>query len=151
MSDKHLSGEEKRRLLKEQFKKDLMQRKEFLGKVKGLRQTQRINAALSNMTPEDDTDEWIQKLNEESAFAEAKADLAMDDTLSAGTEDGQPSQETEAEMEKILAVSLVEEMKAQMLEESKIGRSEEYVGDEQIESETEPPKPGRKTLGDIER
>ena len=66
MDDKNLSGEEKRRKLKEQFKQDLIQRKAFLDKVNRLRGQSRITQALNNMQPNDDTDSWIEKLNTET-------------------------------------------------------------------------------------
>ena len=59
-------------------KKELLLKRGFLDKVKSLRQTQNIHQALSNMEVEDDTDEWIQRLNQETAFTEAKAELATE-------------------------------------------------------------------------
>lgn len=143
-------------MLKEQFKQDLKLRKEFLNKVQGLRQTQRINKALSDLNPEDDTDDWIQKLNEESAFAEAKADLAMDDTLSKHMdipiEGPATPRHSEEEMQKIMAESLVEQMKAQMREEAKLSHSEEYLPDDTTPEEdaSKSKGTGRKTLGDFD-
>ena len=78
MSDKHLSGEEKRARMKEQFKKELRERKEFAEKVKKLRRLQNINNALDGMKMEDDSQDWIDKLNQETAFNEAKTEMALE-------------------------------------------------------------------------
>lgn len=127
MSDEHLSGEEKRAKMKEEFKKELRARKEFQDKVKHLRQTQRINEALSNMSVEDDTDEWVNKLNEETAFMEAKSELAMDTagTINVpiegpdGDVDAQVADTTasDEELRKLAAEELVRQMKAEMAAE----------------------------------
>ena len=59
-----MTGEEKRRLLKEKYKEDLKKRKEFLESAKRLRHTQKLNEAITDLTSSlnDDTDEWIEKL-----------------------------------------------------------------------------------------
>ncbi|MDX1906665.1 MAG: hypothetical protein SF053_06485 [Bacteroidia bacterium] len=113
-----MTGEEKRRLLKEQmkaeYKQDLVQRKEFLEKVKQLRETQKLNNALTDMVAglEDDSDAWIGKLNEASALAEAKVDMALDSALS--TYDKLEALAKQAELEKLSAAQLVEQMKREM-------------------------------------
>lgn len=152
MSDKHLSGEEKRRLLKEQYKKDLMMRKDFLRKAKSLRQMQNINRALEGMTPQDDTDDWINKLNEESAFTEAKLEMAADTA-----KERQEMQQTEEEMQDIIAKNLVEQMKREMMEEAGIKSTEldhTDITPEEVSSEeggeVEESGPPRRTFGDRE-
>jgi 1,4-alpha-glucan branching enzyme len=131
MSEKGLSGEEKRQKMKEEFKKELRERKEFLEKVKRLRQTQRINKALSDMSVEDDTDDWINKLNQETAFMDAKNELVMDsgkvvNVPIEGLDDDvspEPAVEpepiaSEEELRKIAAEELVRKMKEEMAAES---------------------------------
>ena len=137
MSDKNLSGEEKRKLLKEQYKKELRERKEFVSKVKNLRQMQRINKALAEMTAEDDTDEWIRKLNEETAFTEAKMEIALDTTL-----EDHKEQELEEELKEIVAESMVEELKDGLKEEPKTNVQKEIPKEEEDEGP-------EKTLGDF--
>ncbi|MEL7342205.1 MAG: hypothetical protein AAGM67_17110, partial [Bacteroidota bacterium] len=70
-----MTGEEKRRQLKEQYKKDLLARREFLEKAKQLRKSQKMNQTISEITSSldmSDTDAWIELLNRESAITEAK-------------------------------------------------------------------------------
>jgi ribosomal protein L25 (general stress protein Ctc) len=133
MSENRPSGEEQRKKMKEEFKKDLLARKEFLEKVRRLRQTQRINDALNNMSVDDDTDEWINKLNEETAFMDAKTELATEGrnaVINVPIEgpDGEintspvvPAEidlgPSEAELQKIAAEEMVRQMKAEMAEE----------------------------------
>lgn len=133
MSENRPSGEEQRRKMKEEFKKDLRARKEFQEKVRRLRQTQRINEALNNMSVEDDTDEWINKLNGETAFMDAKTELAMEGKKSVINvpiegPDGELSMApevpeeidlgpSEAEMQKIAAEEMVRQMKEEMAAE----------------------------------
>lgn len=120
MSDKELSGEEKRRQMKEDFKKELQQRKEFMNKVKGLRRMQSINKALDDMTPEDDTQDWIDRLNTETAFSEAKTEMALDSAHAAAekSEEEARFQMSEAEMQKLAAEEMVRKMKAEMAAEA---------------------------------
>lgn len=84
--DRNLSGEEKRALLKEEYKKELKLRREFLDKVEQKRKTAGAEKALadvlglteSNPLLGDDTDQWIAKLNQGSAMAEAKIDMILE-------------------------------------------------------------------------
>jgi hypothetical protein len=87
MSDnRNLSGEEKRALLKEEYKKELKLRREFLDKVEQKRKTAGAEKALadvlglteSNPLLGEDTDHWIGKLNQGSATAEAKIDMILE-------------------------------------------------------------------------
>ena len=48
--DRRLTGEEKRARMKEQFKKELRQRKEFLDATKRLRQSKRLNDAVQGVS-----------------------------------------------------------------------------------------------------
>jgi hypothetical protein len=110
--DKNLSGEEKRRLLKEEYKRELLARKEFLGKVKNLKQSQKIQKALSEMQPQDDTDEWTDRLNQETALSEARLDVALD---SATTQKEKIQRiEDEVEIQKLAAKDLVFQMKKEL-------------------------------------
>ncbi len=128
MSDKHLSGEEKRRKMKEQFKKELKERKEFINKVKGLRRMQSINKALEGMKMEDDSEQWIDQLNRDTAFQEAKTEMALE-AANASTSDSATATEdfekelamSEAEMQKLTAEQMVARMKAEMAAEAEGG------------------------------
>lgn len=144
MDDRHLSGEEKRRRMKEEFKKDLQLRQEFLEKVKGLRHSQRINRALEDMNQQDDTQDWIDKLNGETAFMEAKTEIALEAEKSLG--DSADFLKHEAELQKAVAESMVEKMKQDLMEEAKMDSVHEY----QKEDGTGPDEDGpKKTLGDF--
>ncbi|MEM6272407.1 MAG: hypothetical protein AAF998_23550 [Bacteroidota bacterium] len=127
MSEKRPSGEEQRRKMKEEFKKELRARKEFAEKVQRLRQTKRIADALNDMSVDDDTDEWINKLNEETAFMDAKTELAMDSARVVNVpiegSDGipQPAPDlaaSEEELRKIAAEEMVRKMKEEMAAEA---------------------------------
>lgn len=123
--DKHLSGEEKRRRMKEQFKKELQARKEFSDKVKNLRRQQRITEALEGMTMDDDSDQWIERLNQETAFAEAKTEMALEVAGSRVSIEEETTEEklamSDAEMQKIAAEEMVAKMKAEMAAEAEAG------------------------------
>lgn len=112
---KRLTGEEQRALMKEQYKADLRARKEFLQKVDELKRQQPVLKALESMNVEDDTDEWIQKLNEKSAISEAKMEMALD---SGGYNTPAAEEVTiamsDAEIKKLQAAELVAKMKAEM-------------------------------------
>lgn len=107
--DKNLSGEEKRRLMKEQFKQELKGRKDFIQKVENLRKLQNINKALDNMNYQDDSDEWIGKLNQESAFTEAKMEIALESASSV-----QEGVANEKDIEKFVAEELVKQLKREI-------------------------------------
>lgn len=114
-----MTGEEKRRLLKEQmkaeYKKDLQKRKEFLEGAKRMRNSQKINEAVSDLMKgfeQDDSEEWIEKLNQGSALSEAKMDLMLDDASSTAQELDKLAKEAEAE--KFSADQLLKEMKKEM-------------------------------------
>lgn len=111
-----MTGEEKRQQLKEQFKQDLLLRKQFLDKAKELRQSQTMSKAITDLTSAlnmDETDAWIELLNRESALAEAKLEMSFDLAEEAGPNLLQ-QQAMEAEQQKLSAAMLVEQMKRQM-------------------------------------
>ncbi|MEL6732888.1 MAG: hypothetical protein AAFP83_17285, partial [Bacteroidota bacterium] len=65
-----MTGEEKRNKMKEEYKEELKKRKEFLDQAKKLRSSRKINDAIQQITGainNDDSDEWIDKLNMDSA------------------------------------------------------------------------------------
>ncbi|MDX2284118.1 MAG: hypothetical protein NW241_08140 [Bacteroidia bacterium] len=113
-----MSGEEERRRMKEQmkaiYKDDLQKRKEFLEQVKQMRQTQKLNQALTEMTSglQDDSEEWIVKLNEASSIQEAKIDMALDQALDSYNKLEHLAKQ--AELEKLSAQQLVLQMKREM-------------------------------------
>jgi hypothetical protein len=80
-NDRFLSGEEKRAKLKEEYKNELLLKKQFLDKVKSRRHIDNINNALEKMLKMagDDIDLGIEKLNAESALTAAKLDLALEE------------------------------------------------------------------------
>ncbi|RMG30962.1 MAG: hypothetical protein D6730_01860 [Bacteroidetes bacterium] len=159
-----MTGEEKRRLLKEKYKEELKQRKEFLKKVEALKRSHKLNEAIQNITSglNDDTDDWISKLDEETALSEAKMEMALSEA--------QRQQELldqlakEAEMQKIQAKNLVEEMKKSMglasedtPTEHKATEGQDKPANEEQQEESssdetpgadDPPSP-KKTLGDF--
>jgi hypothetical protein len=109
-----MTGEEQRRQLKEQYKQDLRKRKEFLEKTKQLRQMRIINKSVGDMIEgmKDDSQDWIDKLNEGTALSEAKLDIALDQ---ATTEELQiENLAKEIEMEKMNAQLMVEQMKREL-------------------------------------
>ena len=158
-----MTGEEKRKLLKEQYKRDLQLRKEFLDKAKAMRPTSRINKSLNEMMEafNDDSDEWIGKLDEDSALTEAKFEMALD--AAADAEKELTTLAHEAELEKLRARKLVEQMKRDMgllVDEPTIeieieGSEDEIKSEVEAAKDDEPvdlpppkPKPG-KTMGDF--
>lgn len=123
MAEKRPTGEEMRQKMKEQYKQDLRKRKEFLDSVKEYKRTKTLSDAvvdISNAATQDDTDVWIEKVNEKSAITEAKMEMALDSSVD--VEIVPPKQEvsaaTEAEMRKIQAAELVRQMKAEMESEA---------------------------------
>lgn len=113
-----MTGEERRRRLKEQmkeaYKRDLRQRKEILEQAKHLRTTRKLNDAVTGITSSlhDDTDDWIEKLNQESALTEARMEIALD--AEGQTADELEKLAREAEAEKFSAEQMVQQMKRDM-------------------------------------
>lgn len=172
--DKHLSGEEKRRRMKEQFKKELAERKEFANKVKNLRRLQNINNALDGMKMEDDSQDWIDRLDQETAMNEAKTEMALESAAQAAKDAEAEAemeaimQKSEAEMKKLAAEEMVRKMKEEMAREAdlhttgggsepvskgggllnvEIGVDGEAVSKEAAERNLE--KPARKMMADL--
>ena len=160
-----MTGEEKRQALKEQYKKDLRLRKEFLEKTKKLKQMRNVNQAMGSMIEgmKDDSDEWIEKLNQGTALSEAKLDIALDQA--ATEEESLNSLAKEIEMEKMNAQLMVEQMKREMGLIPTIEVEADEEEDDEVEVDTtetkskkksskekpaeeEPPVPG-KTMGDF--
>lgn len=79
-----LSGAELREQLKEQYKRELLARKQWLEQAKEASKTAKLAGALdkvqqlANLADTDDTDEWVRRLNEVSALSEAKLELSLD-------------------------------------------------------------------------
>jgi len=156
-----MTGEEKRRQLKEQYKRDLKMRKEFLEKAKSLRSQQNINKALGEMLDglNDDSEDWINQINQETALTEAKFEMAMDEAAAA--EEQIKNIANEAEMKRIQAESLVQQMKREMglLEEeetttevevsNEVEASTEATAGDAEDQEPPAPQPPRKTMGDF--
>lgn len=149
-----MTPEEKNRLerekLKEAYKAELKKRKEFLNNTKQLQTSRKLNDAISKITDalNDDTDVWIDKLNQESAVGEAKMDMFMDSASNATQEIEKLA--NEAELAKSSAQNLVDQMKKEMgmfdidMEEDK--KKLEEILDEDKKKDTPPPK---KSMGDI--
>ena len=149
-----MTGEEKRRRLKEQYKKDLLARREFLEKAKQLRKSQKMNQTISEITSSldmSDTDAWIELLNRESAITEAKMELSLDLAAEAG-EDLLTAQVSEAEQQKLSAELLVLQMKKEMgliEEEPKPDAEETPAVQESDASDEHTPEPPKRKLGDF--
>ncbi len=154
-----MTGEEKRKQLKEQYKKDLKLRKEYIEKAKKLQKLKNVNKALNDMQrqTEDDSDDLIAQLNQETALTEAKLEIALDEA-----QEQQKQLELlakEAELAKLNALNLVEEMKKSMgIEPSKTdssstekkattSTSEEKQNPEE-EKEEKDDDSSKKTMGD---
>ena len=113
-----MTGEEKRQKLKEQYKKELLERRAFIEKAKALRKMQRINKALTDMESamHDDSDQWIDILNQETALSEAKMEMMMEDAaLEVSEEENKLNEiQMQAEMAKKSAEDLVRQMKIEL-------------------------------------
>ncbi len=157
------TGEEIRQKMKEEYKKDLRARKEFRGKVEELRKQQKLTKAIVEITEagNDDSDVWIDQLNQETALNEAKTEMAID-SVEIAAEEAKKEEAfamSEAEMEKIKAAEMVAQMKAQMAGESDVQTPKVDV---EAKAETEAPaveeveapdhndhRPARKMMDDI--
>jgi phage shock protein A len=141
--NKKLSSEEQRQLMKEQYKQDLRMRKEFLNKVNELKKQQPLVNALDEISKagEDDTDEWIAKLNQKSAMTEAKMEMALDSTDIPVDIEAPKPELSDAEIRKIQAAEMVAKMKAEMQ-----GGSANPPAAEDAPPATEDSRPARKML-----
>jgi len=139
-----MTGEEYRRQLKEQIKQetkdDLRKRKEFLQAVDAAKQSQHLRQAVEGaMPPEDDSAEWMAKLNQQTAVSEAKTEMALDAALQQ-EQDRKAALElaaAEVEMRKIAAQNLVAQMKKEMFGTAE---TEETVSAPQAPTETAAPE-----------
>ncbi len=140
-----------REKLKEAYKAELKKRKEFLNSTKQLQTSRKLNDAISKITDalNDDTDEWIDKLNQESAVGEAKMDIFIDQASKTTQEIEKAS--NEAEMAKFSAESLVDEMKRELgMLDTEMEDEKKKLDDILKEDEDEDkPAPPKKSLGDI--
>lgn len=100
--------------MKEAYKRDLRQRKEILEQAKRLHTSRKLNDAVTGITGSlnDDTDEWVEKLNQESALTEAKMEIALD--AESQTADELEKLARTAEAEKFGAEELLRKFKREM-------------------------------------
>ncbi|MEO0900219.1 MAG: hypothetical protein AAFY71_27655 [Bacteroidota bacterium] len=149
-----MTPEEKRQLekqkLKEAYKAELKKRKEFLDNAQRLRTSRKLNDAISQITNSlnDDTDDWIEKLNMEAAVGEAKIDMFLDEATK--TTEEIKKMADEAKMAKFKAEDLVIQMKKEMgllkPENEEEKKLDEALEEENSDEEGDSPK---KSLGDI--
>ncbi|MCI4666898.1 MAG: hypothetical protein MRZ79_01965 [Bacteroidia bacterium] len=153
-----MTPEEKNRLerekLKEAYKAELKKRKEFLNSAKQLQTSRKLNDAISKITDalNDDTDEWVEKLNRESAVGEAKMDMFLEQASQTTNE--MEKLANEAELAKNSAQDLVSQMKKEMgildidieEDEKKLEEILKEDTDKEKKKDTPPPK---KSMGDI--
>ncbi len=85
--ENYLSGEEKRARLKEEYKKELLARKNIQAQIESSKRMSTIQNAMDKiLNMNDDTEDWISKLNQTAAMAEAKLEMALGlDTPTAST------------------------------------------------------------------
>lgn len=94
--EKKLSSAELREKMKEEYKRELLARKQILEQAKQANKTAKLAQQLqdiekmANLKDTDDTDEWIRRLNEISALSEAKLDIAMGNEKLQGAENEPP-------------------------------------------------------------
>ena len=153
-----MAGEEERKKrkeqIKEEYKRELQQRKEILEQAKRLRHSRNINQAIQGITGalNDDTDDWIRKLDEESALTEAKFDLALDSASSSAEE--LEKERKQAEADKFSAEQLLNDMKQDMglltddLPDDEEDELTQELNDE-IKQEEENRRKRGKSFGDI--
>ncbi|MFK7923270.1 MAG: hypothetical protein AB8H47_15005 [Bacteroidia bacterium] len=156
-----MTGEEKRKLLKEQmkaqYKKDLLLRKDFIEKAEGLKRSQKLNNTISDIVGslDDDTDDWIEKLNSGSALGEAKLDIMLEEASETSRELDRLA--SEAKMQKLAAEDLVTQMKREMgieipekpaIEPPEAKTESPPKAEEEAPKKEKPPKPN-KSFGDF--
>jgi hypothetical protein len=81
--DRFLSGEEKRARLREQFKRELQKDKQLREELARARQMQTLRRQVESIeermfTSADDAADMLTKLNEQTAWNEARLDLALE-------------------------------------------------------------------------
>lgn len=88
--EKKLTSAEQREKMKEEYKKELLARKGILKQVKDAKKMNTLHKTMEELSKlgQDDSDEWIRKLNEESAKADAMFEIATGiDTTPHGSEE----------------------------------------------------------------
>ena len=106
--------------MKEAYKKDLQQRKQFLDDVKEHKRQKTLTDAVIEITSaneNDDTDVWIEQLNQKSALSEAKMEMALDSSNVSSSpiaDERERLAMSDAEIRKLKAAELVAQMKAEM-------------------------------------
>ncbi|TAE58249.1 MAG: hypothetical protein EAZ89_03415 [Bacteroidetes bacterium] len=149
-----MTDEERRKLekerMKEEFKQDLKLRQEFLNKAKQSRTTNMLNQAVGNIMSGlggDDSDEWIAKLNQDTALTEAKIDMALENEASVTKQLEQAA--NQAELEKLSAQQLVDKMKREMGLLPPEEPAVTPLPEEKTAEEEQPKSPPEKRLGDF--
>lgn len=140
-----MTPEEQRNQLKEQYKQELRERKAFLEKVNKLKQQQNLLKAIEGLNPQDDTADWVEKLNQETAFMEAKTEIALN--MEEEKKQELERLEKKVDLEKLAAEQLVLEMKRQMgmLTEEPPKTEEQPIPQPEEKTQTPPPN----ILGDF--
>ncbi|MFN0203573.1 MAG: hypothetical protein ACKVTZ_18750, partial [Bacteroidia bacterium] len=151
-----MDGEEYRRKLKEQIKQEekaeLLKRKAFLNKVNEIKKQQPLVNAFENIVNanNDDTQDWIDKLNQETALNEAKVEMSLESAEEQVKK--LENVQSQIELEKLNAQKLVEDMKRSM---GLLPPEEEKAETPTVEEKTPetdvltPPPTNKKTLGDF--
>ena len=110
--NRKLSGAEERERLKQVYLKELRLRKQFLKKMRSGRQLSRVANEMEKLVgmQQDDTDDWIRKLEQGTAVDEAKLEIALEKmrmtdlkdtsgTAELGETDAEPTNSTQAASE----------------------------------------------------
>lgn len=140
-----MTPEEQRNQLKEQYKQELRERKAFLEKVNKLKQQQNLLKAIEGLNPQDDTADWVEKLNQETAFMEAKTEIALN--MEEEKRQELERLEKKVDLEKLAAEQLILEMKRQMGMLTEEPPKKEESPSPQPEEKTQTPPPN--ILGDF--
>lgn len=88
-SGRKLTSQEQRERMKEEFKRELTLRKQLAQDTQRLDQAAKLQAELDKLEQaahKDDSEVWIERLNQTSALADAKLDMALEKNSSKGTE-----------------------------------------------------------------
>lgn len=150
-----MTAEEYRRQLKEQIKQeakaDLQKRKEFLNAVEQAKHSEKLRTAVEGLVPADDSDEWIAKLNHQTAVNEAKMEMALDTAITAEQERAAQldAAKFEAERKAKAAADLVAQMRREMFGESPADKSAESAAEPPASQPNTPPANTPKKLGDF--
>ncbi len=129
--EKKLTGEEKRALLKEQFKKDLKAKQEILNQMKYTNNIEKIESNLTNMLNMSEklteADDMIEKLNQKSALNEAKLEISLDSVSDS-------SKDIETNVESTKTLIDIENKSEIKLEEKKSEENKDTktLGDEKV-------------------